>query len=591
MQIGAYNFDNLKEIIRHVRHFHNFTNIPVFVGRDVDSIALNSFQEFLNEQISSTQIIFTREAKDNVWNLLRNYVNDELLSIVFCESSTDKIWRIVDRRLRRLRRTKLLVVLKDVSYDKNFMNRMFLRLWDMQFLQVIVFNNATIFNYTPFPQLKISSISLGSEDIFPTLSTNLRGYTVSTPVENDVPRIFCIKDSKGKLHIKGFAYRIFKNFLRRLNATLHITNPQAKRSITTSVNMTHIKYLLSIHQLEITMHPYTGISDNEGIMSYSLYILKNCLIVPVKNEIPRYMYLVRPFHLSTWLLIVLAFGYVAFILTWSSPVLLRDRKLSDRFSRAFLESIAQLAFLSSVYRINLPKLPYLCIYLQLAILGFFITTWYSNLLGSFFTTFLVGKQVDSFEDLIATKSLILAKYYETNLLLEQIPTHLGKKVEPLIVPVNASVQVSHLLNFNTTYSYPFTEERWIFLSLQQQYANKPIYRYSHICFGTPRIAFPMRTDSHFEHPMTQFLMDVQMAGLDRYWLVADFKDALKAGYVRLIDNILPLKALDLNSLRLAWCLVGVGWTVAILTFVLEIYVHRPTYQKSNKVLHISDVNF
>lgn len=388
-------------------------------------------------------------------------------------------------------------------------------------------------------------------------------------MENDIPRVFCITDS-GELEVKGYGYQIFQQFMDRHNITYRITNLNATRTITESVNMSQIVHEIGTGRTEISMHPYTGIGKNIGIMGYPIFKVQNCLIVPVRNEIPRFMYILRPFRWQSWLLILIAVIYIAFILIWTSPLpLTNDKSWFSRQMRCFLESLSFVLFRPITFMVYAPRAQFLIIFTLLSVLGFFITTWYSDLLGSFLTTFLVGEQIDSFEDLIAANLPILAKYYEKHLLLQHVPLHLLEQVKQLIVPVNANVQVAHLLSFNTSYSYYMTEERWIFLRLQQQYAARAIYRWSRICFGMPCISYPMRLDSHLAQPMTKFIMDVQSAGLDHYWLTADFKYALYAGYVRLINNSLTLKALDLDSLRVAWLVIASGWLVALMAFAIE----------------------
>ncbi|XP_033251361.1 uncharacterized protein LOC117190394 [Drosophila miranda] len=158
---------------------------------------------------------------------------------------------------------------------------------------------------------------------------------------------------------------------------------------------------------------------------------------------------------------------------------------------------------------------------QLTILGFVLTSWYNIQLDSFLTALVVEPQ-------------------------------LINEVASLLVGVNSSEQVSALLCFNRSYAYPFTMERWEFFSLQQQYAFKPIFRFSSACLGSPIIGYPMRSDCHLESSLSMFIMRIQATGLLQHWFVSDFNDAMRAGYVRLLDNDL-----------------GGGWLLSLLVFVFE----------------------
>ncbi|CAD7011913.1 unnamed protein product [Ceratitis capitata] len=560
---AATTFD---AVLQRTLRDHRIANVAIFASDNGGNYTgFTALMASLDRHLLAPRYIFT--AADNSTpprNTLRHHIDNDALSVVLCAASTDRIWRVVDQRLRKLRQIKMIVVPTSRACTLQ-LTAVFAKLWQLQFLHVVLLCNSTIYRYTPFPHLRVNQVANRSADLFPPASTDLQGYTISTPAENDLPRIFFVRPQPGKQYnIRGFAFHIFTNFLRRLNMTLRISNPQQVHDITSSVDTSKIVHQIASQELEISMHPYTSIGEQQGIMSYPIFKLECCLIVPVQNEIPRCFYPIRPLKLGSWLVIFGAVVYISVALAWTSPCVREDAPFLTKLSRTFLESIAQVVFLPSTYQSHQPSLRYLLVYLQLALFGFLLTSWYNNLLGSFFTTILVGEQLDTFESLIAAQLPILTKFHEIDMVLEQVPPELVPKVRKLIVGSNSSVQMAHLLKFNNSYAYPVTEERWSFLSLQEQYSNKPINRFSKICLGSPCIGFPMRLDSHLEPHLTHFILDVQMAGLDFYWLTSDFKDALKAGYVKLVNNVLPFKALDLYTLYVAWCLLIAGLKLCAL---------------------------
>lgn len=564
--LNGISFD---AVLARTLRYHHIANVAIFIGaKDENHTARNAIIDSLDRQLQAPRYIFN--AADNSTpprNTLRHHIANDALSVVLCAASADRIWRVVDQRLRKLRRTKVIVVSTSASLEPL---EIFTKLWQLQFLHVVLLCNYAVYRYTPFPHLHVYQVHNHSADLFPPAPTDLQGYTLSTPAENDLPRIFFVRQARNNTSkIRGFAFQIFVNFVRRMNMTLHISNSNQVHDITSSVNMSTIVQQIAKQQLEISIHPYTSIDEHQGIMSYPIFKLDCCLIVPVQNEIPRWMYHLRPLKLGSWLVIFAAVVYISVTLAWTSPCVPRDASFLTKLSRTFLESIAQVVFLPT-YQSHQPSMRYLLIHLQLALFGFLLTSWYNNLLSSFFTIILVGEQLDTFESLIDAQLPILTKFHEIDMVLEQVPPELVPKVKKLIIGSNSSVQMAHLLNFNNSYAYPVTEERWSFLSLQEQYANKPINRFSKICLGSPCISYPMRLDSHLEEPLTHFILDVQMAGLDFHWLTSDFKDALLAGYVKLVNNVFPFKALDLYTLCTAWVLLIGGLSIASLVFLLEI---------------------
>lgn len=555
--------------------------MPIFISRHVEREQVNDLVRWLHNNLSSSSYIFDgTQEQPNPFNPLRNHIKNDALSLLFCYSTEEQIWWHLDERLRKMRQSRLLVNLA-AQRGHLAVRGIFAKLWSLQFLRVLVIHRQRIYRYTPYPTLRYFELQLegkGQEKellLFPPAPRDLRQYVVSTPAENDLPRVFRLQDKRtGAQLIRGYGYRVLAEFFYRHNAVLHVSNGGTSLPIDSSVNMSHIQQLIGTHKLEISMHPYVGIDRKLGILSYPLHIAQNCLIMPVRNEIPRFMYLLRPFHWSSWLLLLAAVFYVSLVLYFLSPGLNEDTGL--RAAHSLLAGLSQLLFLSSPTRIYQPSMRYFLVALQLSVLGFFVTNWYSNQLSSFLTATLVGEQVDTFEQLIAQQQKILVKHHEVEMVLQMVPPHLEKQVARLVVGSEAGEQVSALLGFNISYSYPFTVERWEFFALQQQYAMKPIYRFSSVCLGAPVIGYQMRRDSHLEPLLKHFIMRIQSIGLFQHWVVSDFNDAMKAGYVHLIDNSLGFKALDLDTLRLGWFVLLCGWLLAAVVFICERHYHNPS---------------
>ncbi|XP_030378889.1 uncharacterized protein LOC115627376 [Scaptodrosophila lebanonensis] len=576
-RLGSHNISFVESVMERATKEERCANAPIFVGRHVNCDDLSQLLMWLHTVMGTATYFFDGTPQMAAAHGLRNHIQNDALNVLFCRSSEEPIWEQLDKRLRKLRKSRLIVSLpRQRSSSQIALRVLFQKLWSLQLIRVVVLHNDHIYGYTPYPTLRFFELTNASAPLFPPNERNFHGYVVSTPAENDLPRVFFVTDAHtGRRNIRGYGYRIFVEFLRRHNATLHVSNAGVHYGVTTSVNMSNINQLIGANKLEISMHPYTGIDEQLGMLSYPLLKALNCLIVPVRNEIPRYMYLLRPFSWHCWLLIIGGIFYIALALYWLSPAM--RGSCGERAMFSILESLRHLLFLSPSAPISAPNIRYFLLALQLSMFGFLVTNWYSNQLSSFLTAILVGEQVDTFEQLIAQRQRILSKHYEVTMLIQQVPTALQPEVERLVDGVNASEQVTALLSFNRTYAYPFTVERWQFFELQQQYANKPVYRYSSICFGAPVIGYPMRKDSHFESPLKHFIMGIQSTGLFQYWLVSDFNDALKAGYVSLIDNQLTFKSLDLDTLRLAWLVLVCGWVLAAAAFLSERWSWRPTH--------------
>ncbi|KAL7738517.1 hypothetical protein ACLKA6_006823 [Drosophila palustris] len=572
LPLGSSQFDadsdNLgfvQRILRRVSNEERWTNTPIFMSRPPQVEQVDHLISWLHSNLSVTSYMFDATGRmPNKFDPLRNHIQNDVLSLLFCHSSDEIIFWHLDEHLRKLRAGRLVVYLSS-QRQESALPKLFQKLWQLQFVQALVLHRRRVYAYTPYPTVRYFQVHLQEHRLLlPAAPRDLNGYVVSTPAENDLPRVFFVRDPKTGAHlIRGYGYRIFAEFLRRHNAQLVVSNAAQDRPTFTNVDMSRLTQMIGDDRLEISMHPYVGIDRELGILSYPLTIAQNCLIVPVRNEIPRYMYLLRPFHWTSWLLLLAGVFYISLTLYWLNP------GLSASPGSSLLDALCQLLFLSSPSRVYNPSVRYFLVAVQLSTLGFIVTNVYSNQLSSSLTATLVGEQVDTFEQLIEQRQHILTKHHEIPMVLQQVPPHLVQQVSNLVVGAEAGEQVRALLSFNISYSYPFTVERWEFFALQQQYAHKPIYRYSSVCLGAPVIGYPMRKDSHLENLLRHFIMWVQSTGLFRHWVVSDFNDALRAGYVRLIDNSDNFKALNLDTLRLAWYVLLCGWLLAALVFVWE----------------------
>ncbi|XP_017001977.3 uncharacterized protein Ir51b [Drosophila takahashii] len=567
---GAYNVSLLKSILSCISTREQWINTPIFVGHNTKREDLNDLIIWLHQTMGVTSLMMNAFLQPERLKPLGHFrmTRNNAIGLFFCHGRQDVVWFTLDRSLQKLRRIRLIIMLRSQrSGSHKAIQSIFNTLWQFQFLNVLVLHKDHIYSYTPYPVVRFFKLDIHSNPLFPPAARNFQGYVVSTPAENDIPRVFHVQEpGTGRKTVRGYAYRAFVEYLNHHNASLHLTNPDQSLDPTTSVNMSGILQLIMDGQLEISMHPYVS-TPQRTVKSYPLGIYRNCLIVPVRNEIPRHMYLLRPFHLYSWYILSFAVVYITGILYLMSPK--PGTSWPQRLGLNFLDAVSKILFISSPVVTYRPSWRYYMVFLQLSVLGFITTSWYNIELDSFFTTMVVGEQVNSVEQLIQQQQKVLSKEYEISTILRHVEPRLVDKVSRLLVGVNASEQVSALLSFNRSYAYPFTEERWQFFAMQQQYAFKPIFRFSTACLGSPHIGYPMRIDSHLESTLNMFIMRIQDAGLLQHWLVSDFNDAMRAGYVRFLDNVLGYQPIDVNTLRLGWCVLGIGWLLSALVFAVE----------------------
>ncbi|KAH8320929.1 hypothetical protein KR067_012372 [Drosophila pandora] len=565
-EMEEYNMTLVKAVLQVIGSREPWQNTPIFHGHYPERDGINDLMMWLQHDMQVTCHALDTSTPAHKQIPLGHYKirADNAVGLLFCRSSHEPIWLNLDKSLRKLKLMRMIVVLANSrSGSYRAMMNIFNRLWHFQFLNVVVVHKDQIYSYSPYPEVHFYKLDMDANPLFPPATTDFQGYEVSTPVENDVPRVFFIRDQKtGCWQPRGYGYRVFAEYLKRHNASLRVSNPYQDRTPNQSVNMGRIIEMIHDGQLEVSLHPYVDVPENIGDHSYPLIVARNCLIVPVRNEIPRNAYLYLPLDRWSWLLLLGAVIYISLIIYWMQPG-------PGHRSLNILDGISRVLFISLPSRIYRPSLRYFAVSFQVTILGFIVTNMYSIQLSSFFTTLVMGEQVDTMEQLVEQKQRVLVKHYEISTFLRHVEPRLVEKVSRLLVGANSSEQVSALLSFNRSFAYPFTVERWEFFSLQQQYAFKPIFRFSSACLGSPIIGYPMRRDCHLQRSLNIFIMRIQDSGILKHWIISDFNDALNSDYVRLLDNVLGFHSLDLDALRLGWAVLAYGWILSFFLFLCE----------------------
>lgn len=563
------NDSQLIAFIQHLTKSGYYSYIQIVVDEDVDLHEIENLVTWINHGSLQTTYLFTVSGYVDGGFKFRSHLNDRSsLSIVFCRGvGKSTLWKLMDSLMRRFRNSKLIIVLIDTPTNDSEVVAMFNFLWNLHFLHVLLVVHNKMYSFTPFPKLEIFEIRLNDSliHLFPKEITNLRGHTLQSPVLMDFPRVFLTSDSRKLTQIEGYGFRIFEAFVKSINATFKEYKIKRKHD-KNFANMEEIRELIVDEKIEITLHPYAMFNTTKINIGYPIFVSDLCLMIPVRNEIPKYLYALKPLTLGSWLLIILGTLYIAFILSWAIPNKIAKHKLPRSLRQTFLESIAYILYLPLV--IQNPSSRYIVIWIFLNFLGFFLTTWYNAIFSSLITARIYGKQLTTMEDLVNEQIPIYVVEYERKKILQN-PHFLPEGFKDLLILIDVEEFFKHLLTFNTSHAYPMTYDRWYFYSLQQQHTSQRRFQYSSICFGKQNIGYAMQVDSYLENLLTPFIMRIQAAGLNEYWLKAAFQHALREGYVTMMNDPVKLGPLKVEDFKLAWYILLIGAGFGFIVLCLE----------------------
>lgn len=278
--------------------------------------------------------------------------------------------------------------------------------WKRQFINTIIIygqNETKIRTFKPYPSMHDIHITKNEsvDNFFIENIKDFEGYELKVPIKNDIPRIL-LNGDENSTDLSGLIGKVFVEFLAHNNISLKNTASEMK-SKSKSIDMVEIFDKFLNDDLEISVHIYTLLETKaEGgekavvTLSYPVEIIKWCLMVPMKNEIPKSLYIVFPFQIGVWMTVFGSVLYVSVVFKLFGCLHASRQNIDN-----FLILTTAIAF---VFNINgFMKVPHnpsvmmFGIFGMLFAFGFIITNMYMAYLSSFLTVTVFGKQINSLE--------------------------------------------------------------------------------------------------------------------------------------------------------------------------------------------------
>lgn len=308
-------------------------------------------------------------------------------------------------------------------------------------------------------------------------------------------------------------------------------------------------------------------------------------MVPIYKEIPRYLYLVRPLKWQLWILLIFSAVYISLILNVFDWILLDNgRWRHDRFGKAVLNAIALIAHIPTTFKMDSAHWKHITgVYMFLFVFGFILTNYYTSLLSSFMTTTVFKSSLNTVDDLIEEGIPILAQDFDARILFFKDSKHDSLKIQSILNIVSPEEFHEQRNNFNQSFAYPISSDRWDFLTKQQTFLKRPLFRYSNICFSENLpVSFLMKYDNHLQDSLNHFALRMYATGILFYWVERDFEVAVMMQEMKRLQTHVELNPVTLETLLVAWLLLVVGLALSGISFAVEFCVHFLRKRKSDK---------
>ncbi|XP_075167544.1 uncharacterized protein LOC142239637 [Haematobia irritans] len=566
------------DIVRSIHDIYGFKNFVFYIS-ELLAFDTETSSDFFRGIWKTFPTVPTIQMVNNSENM-DGFLSTPTLCLILTTAYDDPIMEISAEALRGVRFLKTIFILFPImesnvyynnlgEYNRFYKNirRTYAWIWRKQFINTIlltIHNNVYILE--PYPTRQIVNVTSNwtRETFFVDYSLDFRGYVINSPIRYDLPRVFYMRGPRygmGKKvpRVSGVSGKLFMVFVEHINARFNETDTDGHED--DPIDLLATIDMIDRGELEISMNSFTGILGSNIGRSYPIGINDWCMMVPYRNESPAYVYLRRSFHSSTWYLLCFSVFYIAMGIWLCSPSRRRDLSMS------MLQALCSMMLIPPLRILTIPYARIRFIFVLLFIMGFFTTNLYVTKMASYLTAAPELPQINSVEDVVQAQLPIIVTTYEYDIMMTK---NFPPEFMRLMVPVSKAEMDAHRDSFDTAFGYSIQSDRWDFLSIQQRYMSKPLFRLSQICMGPFYHIFPLEKDSHLAKPLQEFMMLAYQYGLMSYWNKEAFADALYLDYVRLLLEHTSVDPLSMTFFRSIWLVWWFGLLLSGVVFCLEV---------------------
>ncbi|XP_060657717.1 uncharacterized protein LOC132792388 [Drosophila nasuta] len=390
---------------------------------------------------------------------------------------------------------------------------------------------------------------------------------IRSPFSTDIPHAFIYNDSrKAKSYYRGPYAESIQSFAQVFHYALqmdHIDSLPNKRDLQELI--AEGVYNMSVHGVLIR----TLLDDPRNITQYSypLEVMRNCVMVPLAPELPKWMYMVWPLGRYVWTSLFLSIFYVAFLLRYVHW----EETIARSYTRNLLHAMALLMYspnMNMQLRMIHVPLRTLVFYTLLYIQGFILSNYHISHMTSFDMKPVFVKPINTWADLIESRVRIIIP----DTLLEEIRSLPGLDVSslnPQFKPLIWQDYQNLLTAPPRQFAYVVTQDAWDFFNRQQAVLIQPYFHMSQVCFNGLFNAYPLQKDAPFADALDRFMLYVRQAGLWGYWEDMAFIYAVRANYAKVFLDTYPVEPLNLEFFSTAWIVIVVGLPISLVVYLLE----------------------
>lgn len=565
--VDLEHFQNLTSTL--IEHYFYFSTILFFYNRRSDYSRREIF--YILRNTFQTSIIILNDKEEASAINLRDTLDLNTIAVTILDNPTDKLRNKSQEYTTGMHSIKMIYVItspREPTDDQ--LLEFFEFCWEYNMLNVLAIFGSKSFSYDPFPKIRVFNMAdYPRELLFWNHTRNLEGYNFSTPIRFDPPRVFFGPNRK----LSGSAGILYENFVRKLNGTLtEVLMPNAPFNL----HQKDIIQLSLLKVIDVSIHPTTNLLPYDSERSYPVFYTNSCLIVPVTSEIDHMLYILYPFDLKIWILIVgvMAAFLIGYVLTSRLNMIYSGDKRGQviiLFGN-IMKGLLYMPLPATKLHMNISRNWRLIILNALLVFaGFIFSNMYTASFTSLLSTTVYGKQLETVDDFIRMKKEIMMMDYESDVFINSTGPFPEEFIS-LIIKTDADTLAKHRDVLNTKYAYLVSRERWDVLNKQQDQLWKPLFRIASnkFCLTEFFLAYPIQQDSPFYEQLKDFGGRVAQSGLIYKWKETSFLDAESIGLIKKFKEtrIHPVP-LGMEFFKLVWLELIIGLTLSGIVFCIE----------------------
>ncbi|XP_039482888.1 uncharacterized protein LOC120446129 [Drosophila santomea] len=430
----------------------------------------------------------------------------------------------------------------------------------------------TIYACRHFKDPNIEEVSLlDSKPVFIEQFRNMQGKPIRTAADLLSPRSMIYVDAKtGERKTTGYVANLVNTFAQRVNATLELEVLANKLIVKEILGMVENEQL----DIGITLESSFRMTFID-ISSYPYILTSYCLMVQVPAKLPYnlvYAMIIDPLVLG---IIFVLFCLLSVLLIYSQKMSWQDLSLANILLND--KSLRGLLGQSFPFPLNASKKLRL-IFTILCFASIMLNTMYDAYLQSYFTNPPSEPEIGSFEDIGSYNRRIAMPALEVNGLIKTNNSHFREiRVEDLEIFDNMPEVYKLRDDFNLSYNYVVTGDRWRSYAELQTFFKEPVFYYARdLCFS--RLIFlsvPLRRHLPYRHLFDEHMMQQHEFGFVNYWMSHSLFDMVRLDLTPLKDLSRPLAytpSLLMDDISWILKIYLAAVVLCVLCFLLEIGV-------------------